>query len=148
MSKKSELEQALKEAMRANDAVRKSVLRVALTALKEAEVQKQAELDDAVVLGILQKELKSRHEALEEAEKAAREDLIKNAKAEIKVLEGFLPQALSPQELEAIVQAAIAEAGATSPADMGKVMKVVLPQVQGRADGGQVSQLVRTKLQG
>ena len=148
MSKKSELEQALKEAMRANDAVRKSVLRVALTALKEAEVQKQAELDDAAVLGILQKELKSRHEALEEAEKAAREDLIKNAKAEIKVLEGFLPQALSPQELEAIVQAAIAEAGATSPADMGKVMKVVLPQVQGRADGGQVSQLVRTKLQG
>ena len=148
MSKKSELEQALKEAMRANDAVRKSVLRVALTALKEAEVQKQAELDDAVILGILQKELKSRHEALEEAEKVAREDLIKNAKAEIKVLEGFLPQALSPQELEAIVQAAIAEAGATSPADMGKVMKVVLPQVQGRADGGQVSQLVRTKLQG
>ena len=148
MSKKSELEQALKEAMRANDAVRKSVLRVALTALKEAEVQKQAELDDAVVLGILQKELKSRHEALEEAEKAARKDLVENAKAEIKILEGFLPQALSPQELEAIVQAAIAEAGATSPADMGKVMKVVLPQVQGRADGGQVSQLVRTKLQG
>lgn len=148
MSKKSELEQALKEAMRANDAVRKSVLRVALTAIKEAEVQKQAELDDAAILGILQKELKSRHEALEEAEKAAREDLIENAKAEIKVLEGFLPQALSPQELEAIVQEAIAEAGATSPADMGKVMKVVLPKVQGRADGGQVSQLVRTKLQG
>ena len=148
MSKKSELEQALKEAMRANDAVRKSVLRVALTALKEAEVQKQAELDDAAVLGILQKELKSRHEALEEAEKAARKDLVENAKAEIKILEGFLPQALSPQELEAIVQAAIAEAGATSPADMGKVMKVVLPQVQGRADGGQVSQLVRIKLQG
>jgi len=148
MSKKSELEQALKEAMRANDAVRKSVLRVALTAIKEAEVQKQAELDDAAVLGILQKELKSRHEALEEAEKAARKDLVENAKAEIKILEGFLPQALSPQELEAIVQAAITEAGATSPADMGKVMKVVLPQVQGRADGGQVSQLVRTKLQG
>lgn len=134
--------------MRANDAVRKSTLRVALTAIKEAEVQKMSELDDPAVLAILQKEVKSRQEALAEAEKAGRQDLVENAKAEMKVLEGFLPKGLSEQELEAIVQAAITEVGASTPADMGKVMKAVLPKVQGRADGGQVSQLVRSKLQG
>ncbi len=148
MAVKSDLEAALRDAMRANDAVRKSTLRVALTAIKEAEVQKMSELDDPAVLAILQKEVKSRQEALAEAEKAGRQDLVENAKAEMKVLEGFLPKGLSEQELEAIVQAAITEVGASTPADMGKVMKAVLPKVQGRADGGQVSQLVRSKLQG
>ena len=148
MAVKIYLEAALRDAMRANDAVRKSTLRVALTAIKEAEVQKMSELDDPAVLAILQKEVKSRQEALAEAEKAGRQDLVENAKAEMKVLEGFLPKGLSEQELEAIVQAAITEVGASTPADMGKVMKAVLPKVQGRADGGQVSQLVRSKLQG
>jgi len=148
MGIKSQLEQALKDAMRAKDAVRKSTLRVALTAIKEAEIQKRGELEDAAILAILQKEVRSRHEALAEAETAKRQDLIDNAKAEIKVLEEYLPKGLSEKELEDIVQAAIAEVGASTPADMGKVMKAVLPRVQGRADGGQVSQLVRTKLQG
>lgn len=148
MGIKSQLEQALKDAMRANDAVRKSTLRVALTAIKEAEIQKRGELEDPAILAILQKEVRSRHEALAEAETAKRQDLIDNAMAEIKVLEEYLPKGLSDQELEEIVQAAIAEVGASTPADMGKVMKAVLPKVQGRADGGQVSQLVRSKLQG
>lgn len=148
MPVKSDLEAALKEAMRANDAVTRSTLRVALTAIKEAEVQKLGQLDDPAVLAILQKEVKSRQEAMAEAEKAGRPDLIDNAKAEMKVLERFLPKGLSEQELEAIVQAAIAEVGASTPADMGKVMKAVLPKVQGRADGGIVSQLVKSKLQG
>jgi uncharacterized protein YqeY len=148
MSVKADLEQSLKDAMRSNDAVRKSTLRVALAAIKEAEVQKRGELDDAALLSILQKELKSRQEALAEAEKANRADLMDNAKAEMKILEGYLPQGLSEEELEQIVQAAISEVGASTPADMGKVMKAVLPKVQGRADGSQVSQLVRTKLQG
>jgi hypothetical protein len=148
MAIKSQLEQALKDAMRANDTVRKNTLRVALTAIKEAEVQKMGELEDPAILSILQKEARSRQEALAEAEKAGRQDLVKNAKAEMKVLEEYLPQGLSEKELEDIVQAAIAEVGASTPADMGKVMKAVLPKVQGRADGGQVSQLVRTKLQG
>jgi hypothetical protein len=121
---------------------------MALSAIKEAEVLKKAELDEPATLALLQKEVKSRNEALAEAEKAQRDDLAENAKAEIKVLEGFLPKAISTQELEEIVQAAIAEVGATTPADMGKVMKAVLPRVQGRADGGQVSGLVRSKLQG
>ena len=148
MALKADLEQALKDAMRANNTVSKNTIRMALSALKEAEVQKKAELDDSAILALLQKEVKSRNEALAEAEKADRPDLAENAKAEIKVLEGFLPKGLSAEEIEEIVQAAIAEVGATTPADMGKVMKAVLPKVQGRADGGEVSQLVRSKLQG
>jgi uncharacterized protein YqeY len=148
MALKAELANALKEAMRSNDSLRKSTMRMALSALKEAEVNKQAELDDSAILALLQKEIKARQEALAEAEKASRPDLAEQAKAEMKVLEVFLPQAMSAEELEAIVQAAIAEVGASTPADMGKVMKAILPKVQGRADGSQVSQLVRAKLQG
>jgi uncharacterized protein YqeY len=148
MSKKAELEAALKEAMKAGDAVRRNTLRMALAAVKEAEVQKRGELDDATVIAILQKELKSRQEAIAEGEKAGRGDLVDAAKGEAAIIEGYLPAGLSPAELDAIVTAAIAEAGASNPADIGKVMKVVLPKVQGRADGGQVSALVRSKLQG
>jgi uncharacterized protein YqeY len=145
---KAQLEHALTDAMRANDAVRKSTLRMALAAIKEAEVLKRGELEDAAILAILQKEVKSRQEALAEADQANRKDLADNARAEMKVLEEYLPKAMSEQELEQIVQAAITEVGAATPADMGKVMKAVLPKVQGRADGSQVSNLVRTKLQG
>lgn len=147
MSKKAELEVALKEAMKASDVVRKNTLRMTLAAVKEAEVQKRGDLDDAAVLAILQKEVKSRQEAINEAGKANRPDLAEAAQVEIAVLQDYLPQAMDAAELEAIVTAAIAEAGAASPADMGKVMKLVLPQLQGRADGSQVSQLVRDKLQ-
>ncbi|MEX2162057.1 MAG: GatB/YqeY domain-containing protein [Anaerolineales bacterium] len=148
MAMKSQLEQALKDAMRANDAVRKTTLRMALTVIKEAEILKKGELDDPAILALLQKEVKSRQEALAEAETAKRADLVQKAQDEMKVLEGFLPKAMSAQELEALVQEAIKEVGAATPADMGKVMKAILPKVQGRADGGQVSQLVRAKLQG
>lgn len=148
MSIKTDLEGSLKDAMRASDETRKNTLRGTLAAIKEAEVLKKGEIDDAAALSILQKEVKSRNEAIAEAEKAKRPDLIEKGKAEIQVLEGFLPKGLSQQEVEAIVQAAIDEVGATGPADLGKVMKAVLPKVQGRADGSQVSQLVRTKLQG
>ncbi len=148
MSKKAELEAALKEAMKANDTVRKNTLRMALAAVKEAEVAKRGELDEAAVISILQKELKSRQEAMAEGEKANRPDLVEAAKVEAGILEGYLPAGLSVEEIEAIVTAAIAESGASAPADMGKVMKLVLPQVQGRADGGQISALVKAKLQG
>lgn len=148
MSKKAELETALKEALKANDTMRKNTLRGALAAVKEAEVAKRGELDDAAVIAILQKELKSRQEAMAEGEKASRPDLVEAAKLEASLLETYLPAGLSAAEIEAIVTAAIAEAGASSPSDMGKVMKLVLPKVQGRADGGQVSALVKAKLQG
>lgn len=147
MSKKTELEAALKEAMRANDAVRKNTLRMTLAAIKESEKLKKAELDDTATVSILQKEVKSRQETLAESEKAGRADLAEGAKAEIKVLEEFLPAQMKPEELEALVLAAISETGAATMADMGKVVKLVMQKAEGRADGSQISQLVRTKLQ-
>lgn len=147
MSLKSELEDALKDAMRAKDKPRKSTLRMALSAVKLAEVERRDELEDEAVLRILQKEVKSRRELIEDAEKADRPDMIKEAEAEIKILEGYLPQALSTDELQTLVVEAVAEVGASGPGDMGNVMKVIIPKVAGRADGGQISQIVRDTLQ-
>jgi uncharacterized protein YqeY len=121
---------------------------LALSAVKLVEVEKQEELDDAAVIGVLQKETKSRQETIEDAEKAERPDLVETAKAEMAILEEYLPEGLSPEELETLVKEVIAEVGATSMADMGKVMGAIMPKVQGRADGGQVNQLVRQLLQG
>jgi uncharacterized protein YqeY len=147
MSLKADLQNEFKDAMRAKDELRKTTLRMALAAIKQIEVDEKKELDDADVLRVLQKEVKSRQEAIAEAETANRPDLIEEGIQEIAVLEAFLPQALSEAELETIVAETIAEAGASSPADMGKVMKAIMPKIAGRADGGQVSQLVRQKLQ-
>lgn len=118
-----------------------------MTAIKLAEVEKGEELDDKGVLAILQKEAKARQETIVDAEKADRPDLIEEAKVELEILQKYLPEALSPEELEALVKEAIAEVEASSMADMGKVMQAVMPKVQGRADGGQVNQLVRQLLQ-
>jgi hypothetical protein len=148
MSKKSELEDALKEAMRAKDSMRRNTLRLVLSAIKEAEVAKQADLDDAAIMAIVQKAVKMRQEAEEEAKRAQRKDLIDEAKQEISILEEYLPAAMSDEALTAIVEAAIAKSGASSLKEMGDVMKLVLPEVQGKADGGKVSQIVRQKLQG
>lgn len=147
MSLKSELEDALKDAMRAKDKPRKSTLRMALSAVKLAEVERRDELEDEAVLRILQKEVKTRRELIEDAEKADRPDMVREAEAEIKILEGYLPQALSSDELQTLVVEAIAEVGASAPGDMGNVMKVIIPKVAGRADGGQISQIVRDTLQ-
>jgi hypothetical protein len=148
MSVKDTLNQALKEAMKASDNGRKVPLRLVLSAVKLAEVEKGRELDDGETLSVIQKEVKSRRESIADAQRANRPDLVAAAEAEIVVLESFLPQALSAEELEAIVRAAITEAGASSPADMGAVMKLVTPHTKGRADGGQVSALVRRLLVG
>lgn len=148
MSKKTELEAALKEAMLAKDVVSKNTLRLVLSAIKEAEVLKKTELDDAEIIGILQKQQKSRQESLDEAKQAGRSDLVDAAKSELAVLQAFLPAAMSDDELIALVEASIQEVGASSPADMGNVMKVLIPAVKGRADGGKLSQLVRERLQG
>jgi uncharacterized protein YqeY len=147
MSLKSDLEAALKQAMRDQDDLRKTTLRGALSAVKLAEVDKQDQLDEAELQRILQKEVKSRRESIEDAKKAGREDLIAEAEAEMAILEAFLPKGLSDAELSALVEEAIAEVGATSPGDMGSVMKAVMAKVAGRADGGQISQIVRQKLQ-
>jgi uncharacterized protein YqeY len=147
MSIKNQLNDSLKDAMKSGDEVRKRTVRMALASIKQAEVDKRVELDDAAVTGILQKEVKNRRESLEEARKANRADLIEANEAEIRVLEAFLPKAMPAEELRAIVQGAIAETGASAPADMGKVMKAVMPKVAGRAPNDMVSATVRELLQ-
>ena len=147
MDMKIELNNAVKEAMKSGDEVRKRTIRMTLAAIKQIEVDRRISLDDAAVLSILQKEIKLRREALDEAQKANRPDLASDAQAEIDVLMAFLPKGLSPEELRALVQAAIAETGAAGPTDMGKVMKALLPKIAGRAPGDQVSALVRELLQ-
>jgi uncharacterized protein YqeY len=147
MDIKTKLNDSVKDAMRANDEVRKRTLRMALAAIKQVEVDKRAALDDMAVIALIQKEIKNRREALDEAKKANRPDLAEANEAEIKVLEVFLPQAMPAEELRAVVQAAIAETGASQPSDMGKVMKVVMGKVAGRAPNDMISQMVRELLQ-
>ena len=146
MNVKEQLQKALTQAMRQQDALRKRVLRLALSAIKLAEVEKGRPLSDTEVWAVLQKEVKARHETIEGAERARRQDLIDEAQAEIAVLEEFLPAPLTPEALEALAREVIAEVGATSPKDMGKVMKPLLAKVQGRASGSEVSQVVRRLL--
>ena len=138
----------MKDAMRSGDTLRKNTVRMALAAIKQVEVDKQTTLDEMAVIALLQKEIKNRKEAIEEAKTAGRDDLIEGNQAEIAVLEVFLPEALSADELREIVKAAIAETGASVPADMGKVMKVALEKVAGRAPGGEVSAIVKEQLAG
>ena len=147
MSIKTQLNESMKDAMKSGDEVRKRTVRMALAAVKQAEVDKRIELDDAAVMSLLQKEIKNRRESLEEAKKANRPDLIQANEAEIEVLQAFLPKAMPTDELRLLVQAAIAETGAVSPADMGKVMKTVMPRVAGRAPNDMVSATVRELLQ-
>jgi uncharacterized protein YqeY len=139
---KTKLSKDLKDALRAKDELRKRTLRMALAAIKNAEIDKNAALDETDVLAILQKEVKFRYETIEGAEKAGREDLVAEAKAEIVIVEEYLPRGLSPKELEDIVRDTIAEVGATSPREMGQVMQAVMPKVRGRADGKEVNQIV------
>ena len=147
MTIKSQLNESMKDAMRSGDEVRKRTVRMALAAVKQAEVDKRTELDDMAVMSLIQKEIKNRGESLEEAKKANRADLMEANEAEIKVLEAFLPEAMPDEELRTLVQAAINETGAASPSDMGKVMKIVMPRVAGRAPNNRVSATVRELLQ-
>lgn len=146
MDLKTQLSDAMKEAMKSGDKARKSTITMVLAAIKQAEVDRRITLDDPAVVAILQKEIKSRKEAFEEAQKAGRENLASDAQAEMAILTAFLPAGLSADELRGLVQAAIAETGAAAPADMGKVMKALLPKVAGRAPGDQVSAIVRELL--
>lgn len=132
--------------MRARDEVRKRTLRMVLTAVKLAEVDKRRPLDEGELFGVLNKEVKTRLETYEDAERAGRDDLLGPLDSEIEVLKSYLPQPLSPEELESLAKDAIEEVGASDPREMGKVMKILMPKVQGRADGKTVSGLVRKLL--
>lgn len=147
MEIKSKLENSVKDAMRAGDDVTRRTVRMVLAAIKQIEVDQRTTLEETAIFGIIQKEIKTRRESLDEAKRANRMDLVELNEAEIKVLKGFLPEELGEDELMALVKESIAEVGAVSPADMGKVMKILLPKVQGRAPGDRVSLAVRTLLQ-
>ena len=146
MLTKKNLEDDLKDAMRARDDVRKRTLRMVLTAVKLQEVERKGELDEPSLLAIVQKEVKTRLESIEEAERIGREDLVSATKAEVDVLQEYLPQALTEEELTHLVRQTILQVEATSPADMGQVMKALMPQVRGRADGKVANDIVKRLL--
>ncbi len=143
---KQELQTALKKAMKAKDRDRRNALRLLQSAIKQAEIDGRAELDDEAIRAILRKEAKKRRETISELESAGRSDEAAAERFELALTEEFLPRQLTADELKPIVQAAIDEAGASSMKEMGKVMRALMPKVQGLADGKALSALVRELL--
>ena len=146
MSLIAEIEDELKDAMRDRDSERRDALRLILNSLKNSEKELQRPLSEDEELQVLQRERKKRVEAAEAFRSGGREEQAEAEERELEILEEFMPEPLSEDEIEEIVDDVIAEVGATSIADLGRVMADVMPQVAGRADGSAVSQLVREKL--
>lgn len=142
------LKNAQKEAMKAKEKARLQTIRMALAAVKQKEVDERVEVNDSDVLAILTKMVKQRNESITQFKAAGRDDLVAIESAEIDVLQGFLPQALSADEIAALIDDAVAQSGASSMQDMGKVMAILKPQVQGRADMGAISANIKAKLNG
>ena len=134
--------------MRAKDAARLSTIRLLLAAIKQREVDERIELDDAAVVGVIEKMIKQRRESIVQFEKAARKDLVDAEKAEVQLLSGYLPAQMGEAAIAQAVSAAIAESGASGVKDMGKVMALLKPRLAGKADMGKVSALVKGKLSG
>lgn len=143
---KAQITEAMKDAMRAKAKARLGTIRLILADIKRIEVDERIELDDARVLQILDKMVKQRRDSSQQFKDADRMDLADQEDFEITVIEDFLPTALSDEEISAIIDAAVAETGATTMQQMGQVIGLVRPQVQGRGDMGKVSQLVKAKL--
>lgn len=146
MALKERIDADLKAAMKDKDAERLSVVRMLKSAIKYREIEVMKPLDDAGIQGVIASEIKRRRDAVEQYRAGKREDLAAKEEREIAALQAYLPQQLSPEELEAKVVTAIGAAGAKGPKDMGAVMKALLPEVQGRAEGKAVSDLVKRKL--
>ena len=146
MALREQLNEDIKNAMKAREADRLATLRLMLSAVKQREVDERITLDDAGVIAVVEKMIKQRRESIAQFEKAARQELADKEKAEIAVLEAYLPKQLSQAEVEAVIAEAIAATGASSAADMGKVMGVVKPRLAGKADMGKVSGMVKAKL--
>ena len=137
----------MKDALRAKDAPRLSTLRLLKSALEYSKIEKKQEtLTDADVVAVIKKQIKQRQDSIEGFEKGSRADLVEKEKAELAVLKAYLPEELSPAQIEEVVKATIAEVGATMKTDMGKVMKAVQTKLAGRADNKLVSQIVSTHL--
>lgn len=146
MSLKEKLQEDLKSSMKNKDKVKKSVVTLIRAAIKQHEVDNRVELADDAIIDIISKQLKQRKDSLAEFVKANRDDLVEETKSEIQVLEGYLPQQLSEEELEKIVIETIAEVGATSMKDMSKIMAAIKPKTAGRADGRKINELVKKNL--
>jgi hypothetical protein len=146
MDTQKRIENDFKIALKSKDEVSKRTLRMVLASIKLGEVENGRALNEEEVIAILQKEIKSLRESITDAEKAGRDDLITEIEPEIQILEQYTPQALSDDEITEMAKEAITEVGASSPQEMGKVMKVLMPRVQGRAEGSKVSASVRTLL--
>lgn len=140
------LKEEQKIAMKAKDKPRLGTIRLALSAIKQREVDEQITLNDDDIVAILTKMVKQRRDSVAQYESASRQDLADIEKAEITVLEEFMPQPLTEQEVITLIEKAIAETNAANMQDMGQVMGILKPQIQGRADMGKVSGLVRSKL--
>lgn len=147
MTLKEQLQADLKTAMKEKDKVRKATITMIRAAILQVEKDQKVVLDDSAVLDIISKQRKQRRDALEDFEKAERDDLIEQTKAEMAVIDAYLPKQLSREEIEAIVDETITETGVQSAKDMGKIMGALMPKVKGLADGKLVNQIVREKLQ-
>jgi len=140
------LKEAMKDAMRAKQKERLTTIRLALSAIKQVEVDTRETLDDTAILAILDKLVKQRRDSIKQYEDAGRQELADIEKAEIDVLQEFLPQPLTDEEINALIEDAVAKTGAESMKDMGKVMGMLKPQLQGRADMGAVSGKIKARL--
>jgi len=147
---KQQLKDQLKEAMLARDELKTSVLRFILSGITYFEINKGGagyEATDEDVMAVINKEAKQRHDSITEFEKAGRKDLVDKEKAELTVIQTYLPEQLSEEEVKKFVDESVATSNASSPQDMGKVMAILMPKVKGKADGALVSKLVREALQ-
>ncbi len=145
---KQQIQNDMKTAMKAGEKNRLGVIRLILAAVKQREVDERIELDDAQVLAVLDKMLKQRRDSITQYSQAGREDLADVERFEVGVIQGYLPAALTDEEIAAILDQAVATSGAAAMSDMAKVMAIVRPQIQGRADMGAVSGLVKQRLGG
>ncbi len=146
MSLKDRIQQDVKDAMRAKDKERLASIRLITAAIKQREVDERIELDDEQVLVVLDKMCKQRRESISQFEKAGRDDLIAREASELEIIQSYLPEQLGEDEIAAMIDAAITDTGASSIKDMGKVMGQLKPKLQGRADMGAVSALIKSKL--
>ena len=145
---KTKLSDAMKTAMKAGDKATTAYARNLHAAVRKREIDDRVDLDDAGVIKIVQSLAKQRQDSIEQFKQGGREDLVANEEAELKFLQGFLPAQMGEAEIRKIVEAAVVQSGAKSAKDMGAVMKILMPQVQGKADGKLVNQIVREKLGG
>lgn len=146
MSLKQSLTDAMKAAMKSGDKPRLGVIRLVLAAIKQVEVDERIELDDERVLAVLDKMVKQRRESISQYKAADRDDLVQQEEYEVSVLQDFLPEALSDDEIEQMIASAVEQTGASSIRDMGKVMGLLKPQMQGRADMGAISGKIKARL--